>query len=64
MFKTIGDFNFQMYEGGYPVWIEIEDARGNKIRFTHKDLSDLKHLVNQAKKVAISFLAEGDKHEA
>jgi len=63
MFKTIGKFDLEVWEGGHPVHITIEDERGNRIMFSHKDLSDLGNAVKEAKKAAFSSLDEVYRHE-
>ena len=51
MNKTVGAFIGKMTEP-YPCWAEITDSRGNVIKFSHKEISDLKHLVSEMEKEA------------
>lgn len=51
MDKRVGIFVGKVY-GPYPCWIEITDDAGNRVRLSHRDIADLKHLVTECEKHA------------
>tara|TARA_R110000803_G_scaffold198048_2_gene261729 strand:- start:495 stop:689 length:195 start_codon:yes stop_codon:yes gene_type:complete len=63
MNKTIGEFSLQVWEGGHPVWIIIKDSQGNEIKLNHRSISDLEHVVREAKKACLIALPDTYKCE-
>ena len=60
--KQVGIFQGDV-DGPYPCWCEIMDDLGNKIRFTHRDVSDLEHLVRSMRRKTLELLPERDRGE-
>jgi len=57
MEKTVGAFKGNTSDP-YPCWCKITDDQGNEIRFSHKDICDLEHLVKEMKKDVVAVLSE------
>ncbi len=62
MQKTVGVFDGHV-GGAYPCSCSIFDSQGNEIRFNHRDLSDLEHMVLEMKKHAKNELPDKYKGE-
>jgi hypothetical protein len=63
MKKKVGKFSLYVCNGGHPVSITIEDEEGNEIKFTHHSISDLEHVVREAKKACLIELPDPYKCE-
>ena len=59
MNKQIGIFEIKI-SAPYPYWCDIITDRGN-IRFSHENLPDLEHAVNEIKRSVIAQLPQNDK---
>lgn len=64
--KTIGKFKYEVWEP-YPCWCSLLfQGMGDAVemRFDHKDIADLKHLVSQMEKEAkLKLKNTGDEDE-
>ncbi|MFT7372063.1 MAG: hypothetical protein ACI9T9_000744 [Oleiphilaceae bacterium] len=58
MNKTIGEFSLVVWNDQHPVEIIIKDAKGNEIKLNHHSISDLEHLVSEAKKACLNYLPD------
>lgn len=62
MSKIVGTFEGYVADP-YPCWCRIKDSWGNNIKFNHKDIADLEHLISQMKKEVRMLLPESDHNE-
>jgi hypothetical protein len=54
---TVGKFSGTIQEGGYPVWINLyHEGRDVHLRFDHKEIMDLEHVVKKLRRDAASLL--------
>lgn len=60
--SNAGSFNIYV-SPPYPCWCELRYEDKPPIRFSHKELSDLKYAVEKAMQEAICILPESDRHE-
>jgi hypothetical protein len=67
MEKICGDFELKVYTDGYPNTIFIRKHLNSsvfgEIRFTHKEIKDLKHLIDIAERECKNNLSDKDKNE-
>lgn len=63
---SAGPFKIDVWEGGYPVWINVRgfDDHETVLKFSHRELADFVHVVKQAQKAAIRILPDNKKLEA
>ena len=62
MNKAIGEFTVAVSEP-YPCWVRIQHG-GAELRFSHRELADLEHLVREARREAARLLPDAYKGEA
>lgn len=58
-----GDFQITAGRGGYPVWCEITYMGMHMVTISHKELSDLKYVVEKAMQEAKCNLSKESQHE-
>ena len=67
MKKICGDFELEVYTDGYPCAIHIKkhlnSAVCGEIRFTHKEIRDLKYLIDIIERECINKLSIENKNE-
>lgn len=57
MRKQVGEFELEVWNSGYPVWIHIR-FENQEFKFHHSSLADLEHLVREAKRCALRALPD------
>ena len=58
-----GPFKIDVWRGGYPVWCELYFGDNFCAKFTHRELADLRHVVDRAMAEARANLPEGYRDE-
>ena len=62
MKKTCGNFELNVYTDGYPITIDIKKHLNSsiygEIRFTHKEIRDMKYLIDIAERECKNILSD------
>jgi len=55
MRKTVGNFEVDVWQGGYPIWIELKHGN-DMLKFSHTELADLEYAVQAMRTAATQQL--------
>lgn len=61
--KSVGGFEYEFSDRGYPFWCKIKTREDQYIKFSHRDIADLKHIVLTMERVIRGKLTDKEKHE-
>lgn len=58
-----GNFEIEVWRGGYPVWCVVSHHGVERFRISHTELRDLQYTVEKAMREARLELSEKDREE-